>query len=524
MKPLYISGTEIKMNKIRDILTKYGFIIFQVLFGIFYALTILDAAYIKELFLSADSVGYLREAEAIRLGYGFNYYGPAGGYEWFAAFPIGYPALIAFFTTVFGGHNSYLCSKILSAVLVFFILIYFTIRYKKNSWIYSLLLLNWGILAIYKFTWSETLFIPMLMLFCAVISHIITIKDPGIKWYVFLYLTIMGTFMSRYFGMVTLIFAGIIWIIMLISFMRGDHDNRNLLNKVIRLIPVGAVSAVSIGAYLLMNLKMNGYATGVVRSDRPSDFASLRLDLYKAIEAEVLDITYKYESPLTSSYTVAAKCILAIIIIAIPVYILARRKKADEPAVFISFGLTYLTVFTIVRFFSSMNPFNYRFFAPGTLLILTGMVSIALDKFKDINLKPAAYIISALLILAILSMLPDMKKITSDETAYQAEKNACQITTMNIPSHVAVINYDIDYKCLYWRTDSAFYGVISPEDEMDDIIARYSGYDGVCIKREEAIRLIGEGTCSASVEEQLKRCVTSSSESDEYIYLYRVSE
>ena len=182
----------------KSFLLQNSYIIFLVCFWLLYGAYIIHSAYFKSIYISPDSSGYMREAEALTEGYGFNMNGMAGGYRHFASWPIGYPVLIAL-SRLISGCNGYLASKILTIVLVAFELFILARRYKDKSWLYALVLTNYGLIIINRFTWSEVPFSAALLLYTLTLSEITCDENCSIKHYIILAVSMIWAFLSRYF-------------------------------------------------------------------------------------------------------------------------------------------------------------------------------------------------------------------------------------------------------------------------------------------------------------------------------------
>lgn len=124
---------------------------------LFCCIYIIWAAYIHGVYISPDSASYLREAENLYHGYGFNYNGLSGGKAWFSLFPILYPFLICCVMKV-TACDAYLSSKILACIC----LILLAAIIKKNipkPFLFSLIFLNFGLMWCSLITLSEIPFI-----------------------------------------------------------------------------------------------------------------------------------------------------------------------------------------------------------------------------------------------------------------------------------------------------------------------------------------------------------------------------
>lgn len=508
------------MNKFTSLLQKKSWLIFLIVFYAFYCLWIFQYSYVTGSYISSDATGYLHEAEALVHGYGFNFIGAAGGYSWFAAFPIGYPALIALLAMILNPLNTFLCSKLLSMLLIGVILLFFAIRFKEDSWIYALLLLNFGIVHIYTNTWSETAFIPALLFFSLSISKVTTSEECRIRDYVLLYITIIATFLFRYFGIFVLIFSGLVWIYFLIVYIRRRHDgDKTLLRKLIALAVTGICCAITEAAYLFMNLKLNGYATGVPRTEMTDDLKALRMNLYQAIQQEILHTVYKQESVIFNYYTAWAGCIFMIMVFGLLIYVLFRHRKADEPAIFILVGIFYYIMFVIVRFNSSMNNFDYRFFAPASLLILIGLVTIYRENLNSLPLRATRNILCFALLLGVLSVISTDAQMNTEYTAY----NVLRMNVLNeyreVPPRSCILNNSASYEGIYFREDLDVNTIIGYTETWDEMMNRLSCYENVCIKKEDAQFAIDSGYFSDSVCEHLQDALNADNTDSVYLNL-----
>ena len=123
----------IKKVPIQSFLERFGNDLFILLLFAFSCMGIYAEGYIKGVYITSDSAGYLREAVNIANGNGFYYDGLAGYDHWFANWPIIYPLLIA--GVICGtGTNAYLASKIVSMIMVGMILGAIRLFYKKDAW------------------------------------------------------------------------------------------------------------------------------------------------------------------------------------------------------------------------------------------------------------------------------------------------------------------------------------------------------------------------------------------------------
>ncbi len=486
MKMGEIFELKVNWNKTFSFWRNYGWIIFLVCFWIFYGLIIVHEAYLNNIYVSSDSVGYLKAAQAVRHGFGFNAEGLSGGTSWFASWPMGYPVLIAVFMFLLPGHSSYLASKALAVCLAGLMLCVFGKRYKKDSWIFALLLLNPGLMIDYNYTWSEVPFIPFLLLFTGEVVVLLTHDTVRKYHYVLLTLFTVGAFSVRYFGLFALLYLAVFWAVMLAVWIKKyNRNNEGLKSKLIGLAAAGGVSAVCEGGYLYLNKKMNGHATGVDRLIFQDDMKQLTDNLYDALRTEV---AYAFQNSEHSLFkyinsTTFSQRILAFAVFAGLIMLLLKRKKLDEAFGFISVGLFYYIVFICVRYHSSMDAFSYRFFAPASFLILIGIVLCAREWLADkgYTLMPVMTGIFFLVVLSSLSLY-SLDSVRTD-SAYGTFNAAISEAFAGCPSRSLVLNIDFDdYRWPVIRPDLAVSSLEEGETK-DQLLERAAPYDYICIKK-----------------------------------------
>ena len=227
---------------------KFGNDIFFILIFIFACMGIYAESYVKGVYITADSAGYLREAVNIVNGNGFYYDGIAGYTNWFANWPIIYPLMIAGIMVV-TGTDAYLASKIVSMVMVALILIIIRMFYKKEAWIYALCVLNLGFVQLTYYTWSEIPFMVFLLLFALLFAKIVKADTIVKRDYVFLGLAGLGCFLTRYFGIYVWIVTGIY--ILYYGFRYYKKKEKPDFTKTLGLMITAFVSGILSVGYLI---------------------------------------------------------------------------------------------------------------------------------------------------------------------------------------------------------------------------------------------------------------------------------
>lgn len=438
-------------EKCMTCLKKKGYVFFLLCLWIIYSLYIMHFSYFKAIYISPDSSNYLREADALTNGYGFNVYGMAGGYKWFSSWPIGYPSLIAFFSFIFKC-NAYLGSKILTIFLIGLELLFIGIHYKKNSWIYGIVLVNYGIMTINCYPWSETAFMPLLLIYVFTLSKVVSSECCSVKYYVILGITMMCSFLIRYFGGFTVIVSFLIlFILVLFAFYNKHIGTTGCKRKLIRLFITNSVAGLCMVGYLLFNRIMSGYATGVDRTKFNDELMLLFKELIISLHNEVRNIfSILVYLPIDSRYW----AIITIPIFSVLGYFIIKRigfslkgRCIDETTVFLIVGLAYYVIFTVVRFKSSMDTFGFRFWAPASMLILMGLVSYYLEwetaRRNDYYIqliRIAVYCIGMVLMIAgVFILVYQDIQIQSNNTAYAKIEKEITMYFKEVPAESIVL-------------------------------------------------------------------------------------
>ncbi len=477
------------------ILDKAGNDIFLVILFITICFSIMINGYLEGINISADSAGYLREAVNMAAGNGFRYDGIAGyNNTWFANWPILYPMMIAFVMKI-TGTEVYFASKILSMILVAILILVLRLTYKKDAWFYALFMSNLGLMYLYWYSWSELPFILFMVLFCLSLSGVIKDEDINIKRYVCLGITIVLCFLTRYFGMFCF---GVMGIYILDSMIRRFRDERyknsslfvRLFSKqTIALIITSVISGFGCLAYMINNKIQNGMPSGVSRSMWWDDYQSLTNDLIKALLAEFFNI-FHLETPAYISglsYDKRALIVIMLVIIA-AVFVVRRCKSNTRASALITTSVIYYGMFIVIRYFSSMDTFYYRFFAPATFLFTLGVAELLINDIKEKNLSK--YILTIAIVLFAIFACSDLTDhITKNKLSYyDIVQMSWDEDYAEIPDHSVVIFSTLDYRSLFYRPD-VVEGTINPDDTMDSLRDRYYGSNFLCILTDDAIAM-----------------------------------
>lgn len=359
---------------------------------LFCCIYIIWAAYIHGVYISPDSASYLREAENLYHGYGFNYNGLSGGKAWFSLFPILYPFLICCVMKV-TACDAYLSSKILACIC----LILLAAIIKKNipkPFLFSLIFLNFGLMWCSLITLSEIPFILFVVATVFSLNKFQLASKHLYKYAASILIFCICAFLTRYFGLFTAFLLTIYSLHNLIKWIQTREKIH--LVKAFYLFFINAVLISSCVLYFLLNNRMSGYSSGGKRFVFSENYHDLTLDLLRALLDEIYDmfgnvihgiIFFTGSSAIIDLIT--AICITAIII-CIPWLRRYLKTFSNMSQIFFIAGLIYYLVFIVYRYTSTMDHFYYRFFIPGTVLFLVaGINQLLLHKIKYIHFAVA---------------------------------------------------------------------------------------------------------------------------------------
>jgi hypothetical protein len=363
------------------------------------ALLIFTQSYFFGAHISPDSTGYLRAAEALRNGYGFRINALAGNTQsYFAVWPIGYPAMIAFIALI-TNTEIYLASKILSVIILLIIVMLFYLRFKNNAWMYALVLCNYGFLQIFYYTWSEQPFILGLIWLSFALADILKSEKAKYPHYISITLASLFLFFSRYIGAFSL---GVLGLTALYEAYTGiSRHNRARLKKAVLLGICTGVSLTIMALYLFNNYKNNGYATGGERLPAENHLR-LFIGLCEAQLAELQNVFYLFFK--ISRRTACILYALGAVICFHIIYLKRRSFYKNIPVNVLSFmalGMLYWVSIVSMRFLSAFDPFTFRLLFPASALLFLGVISAVCHRYSQ-RIEKALNSVYGLLFAAFL--------------------------------------------------------------------------------------------------------------------------
>ncbi|MBR5597199.1 MAG: hypothetical protein IKW30_07320 [Lachnospiraceae bacterium] len=506
----------IKKVPMNRFLEKYGNDLFLILIFGAVCVSIYSRAYLKGVYISADSTGYMREAINLVNGNGFQYDGMAGYQSWFANWPILYPVMIAAVMAI-TNTNAYLASKLVAMFVVACILILFRIFFKKDAWIYALCVTNIGFLNLCYYTWSEIPYMLFQLGFALVLAKIIKEEKSSCWTYVILATFGMGCFLTRYYGIYVWIVTGV-YILGLYYFYRKNNE-KVLFHKAVKLTITAFVSgSLSVG-YLGMNKLMNGMASGVSRTMWWDDYRILTNDLIESLLTEFFNIFSMQIPELIENFPFNLKVfVVVLILIGFGWIVIKNAKLFSRETVMITMAVMYYVIFICIRYVSSMDSFYFRFFEPATFLFCIGMIELLLPYFKGKKVfHYFAGVTATLVILAVMSVY-DNGGMDQDDIYYEAVAAQWNQAYEEIPEKSVIIFNDIDFRASWYRPDVVD-GTITPLDTMDSIRETYYGSEYLCIKAEFVETMLESGEYEQNVHAWLEDGLSAVGQEYEYVVL-----
>ena len=170
----------------------------------------------------------------------------------------------------------------------------------------------------------------------------------------------------------------------------------------------------------------------------------------------------------------------------------------------ITMGVMYYVIFIVIRYFSSMDTFYFRFFEPASFLLCIGFMGLWLPYLRG---KKGFHFFGGaaafLVVLAVASVFDNGGMDTSKESYYVQLTAGWNGAYGEIPEKSVVIFNDIDFRSSYYRPD-VVEGTISPADTFEDVKNTYYGSKYLCIRREFAEVMLESGEYEESVARELE--------------------
>jgi hypothetical protein len=404
-------------------------------------------------FLTTDSCFYLGLAQNLLDGEGFYIasYTGEGERVWFSLWPLGYPVLIygiAYLT----GLTAFWASKVLNIILFGSVLIIIKFLFRERAHIYGAVLLFTPFLEIFSHTWSETLFIvSILWLGYASVSF-----DSGSYRFASVQLVFASVllFLSRYIGAFAIVVLSIGAIYYL---LRKDYRRFARLSVIIIIVSVFIVM------YLYMNIYLSGYTTGMERIPAPESLNELVVMTAIAYASEFNFLQGAIYDPdiLELSHIRILKLVLFIIQMILFSYVIVKfgmfrmkRVPLDKTALLlVLIGLVYWILITVFRWNFYFDRLSFRLLAPGSLMVLFGLIVYLCKAYDDTRRavqQRIIYIFALLSVVVHLAMILPYG-IQKERPSYHHNINRLQNLYERIPEGSVVIFPN--YNSVYLRPD-----------------------------------------------------------------------
>ena len=336
---------------------------------VFIFILVASAIFLKSFFssngyISNDSTYYLSLAQNLLEGNGFYTPSPVSvEREFFSIWPIGYPFLIYLFAKL-TGVSVFVASKFLNVIFLGFILVIMRGLFKKNSYLYGLLLLSGSLLNVFSQTWSETAFIFGLVWFAASLYKFVNNSDKLFIIAISLFFSSLFLFLSRYIGAFSFGLVGLFGIYF------GVKKNNK---KYLILIVTSCISLLVIMGYLYHNFLETGFITGTTKQSSMETNSALLINLSKASFSEIIihqtDTYFRENFIFLAQYALIGFLTFKYRKRVFRPFLFSVKKNFSIPFIFGLTGITYLFSIVVIRWNVHLDSFGYRFLAPGFFLI-----------------------------------------------------------------------------------------------------------------------------------------------------------
>jgi hypothetical protein len=402
-------------------------------------LIILNSYFMTNGYLSPDSTNYLSLAQNLINGNGYII--SSDRMQPFAVWPIGYPTLIAI-VSYLTGLSVFWASKVLNIFLIGLIFLLLRKYYKKDTYLIALLF-TWGsYIYLYFYTWSESFFIFSLILFSVSVYEFIKAEKPKIQNYIFIFLSALLLYFSRYIGAFGFGIVGLLGIFFLVL-------NKN--KKGLGLVVLSFLGLIIVVLNLYINYKLTGYPTGMPRIKSPETNLELFYELIKALFYEII-------IPFHSGGWKA----IFVFIIQVTVFLIGYKLYGLNNAdirlrnmfndkylleiIFIVLGLIYLVIIVLMRWLFQFDTFNFRLLSPATILVYMGVLGVLIkNKIFDNNWLKIYMVVFSFFSLLYISISVLYKAYKKDTYLSHISKMEKEIKFIPLRSTVIFPPKDLKY-------------------------------------------------------------------------------
>jgi hypothetical protein len=402
---------------------------------------LLKSKFATDGYVSGDSSYYLLLAQNLLDGKGFSYYQSWNSVNkmHFAVWPVGYPLLI-YTTSKLTGLSVFWASKLTNILLIALIIKILQKYFKKNTYLYSLILLFHSYITIFTFTWSETAFIFGLFWFSTCLFEFINHKtrilsSDLIKITSSLLLSSLFLFISRYIGFFSIIVIGI-FIIYFSIFKRTSL-------KFWLLILIISINTFFIIGYFYHNYLETGFTSGMPRIPAPESDLYLFKSLISAILCEFALVTSNSKIGFLS--ICIGLCISMAVVFRYREKIINTRNSNDQlkipipmPFILLLTGIIYEMTLIFLRWRTHFDDFSFRLIAPGGVLIFISSINLL-----ELRIKPKYfnYLKITIIFAAIFSFVKNTPFANPETpfTTYEENVERIKREYKNIPKNSIIL-------------------------------------------------------------------------------------
>lgn len=331
-------------------------------------------------FLTSDSCQYLRCAEKIRALGALDGLEGFEGDSWFCVWPLGYPAAIAAFSWM-TGLDGFMATRALAMCSVAVLLVAIWRMARSAFPILAFGLLNLALLKTVRSPLSEVLFMPLLAILGLYLYR-------GHCRVVCLVVLFVSLFAVRYVGVFAPVWVGVGTMFLR---LRGALDKQDCATMSRKICIASFIAWVLEGLYLLWNLRMTGYPTGMPRDTLQATWPVLCRDV---VSAEM------HELQAFGIVAVVGACLLMLGMRTMgrnnPGSLRLNRQTGGRYELLLAMGVAYHCTMIVVRCLGGCSELGFRFLYPGTLLIVMGL-ALAFGDWRDvlqrIRLRPFVVLI-----------------------------------------------------------------------------------------------------------------------------------
>ena len=245
-------------------------------------------------------------------------------------------------------------------------------------------ILSPGLLEVYTYLWSETLFIFEVMLFVLAFRNYL--KTHSINSLVLVSALVAISCITRYAG-VTLILAGGLLLLL--------DAELPIRKKVIHILTFGFISI----ALLVGNLILNRLSSGLSTGTREPSITPLSQNLHNtgAVMCDWMGL------PQTAyPYAIAICCLLLLLLVALLVLAFYKRRLSSTESIVMMFAAAYGIFIPVLATFSRFETLNSRLLSPMYICLIIGCTSWVPDMLSRFKTNKKLLIAAPFVIMMLI--------------------------------------------------------------------------------------------------------------------------